>query len=209
MTDDPHADEPVLTRGPALSDTDAALVLVHGRGSTAEAIVRLADDLPTEGVTTLAPQADDDTWYPESFLAPMTANEPRRTSALRAVDRSLDRAAAAGVPPERVVLAGFSQGACVVADYAATEPRRYGGLGVLSGGLMGETLPEYAGDLDGTPVFLACSDEDEYIPEPRVHDSARAFEALGADVRVHIDEGGPHAITDAARTGVAALLDGV
>jgi len=209
VTDDPHADQPVLTRGPTLAAADAALVLVHGRGSTAEAIVGLADDLPTEGVAVLAPQAEADTWYPESFLAPLAANEPRRTSALRAVDRCLDRAGAAGVPAERVVLAGFSQGACVAADYVATEPRRYGGLGVLSGGLMGETLPEYAGDLDGTPVFLACSDEDEYIPEVRVHDSARAFEALGADVRVHVDEGGPHAVTDAARAGVAALLDGV
>lgn len=206
--DDPHADGPVVIRGPALADADAALVLVHGRGSTAEAIVGLADDLPTEGAAVLAPQAADDTWYPESFLAPLAANEPRWTSAPHAVDRCLDRAAAAGVPAERVVLAGFSQGACVVADYAAAEPRRYGGLGILSGGLMGETLGAYAGDLAGTPVLLACSDEDQYVPEARVHDSARAFETPGASVRVHVDEGGPHAVTAAAREGVAALLDG-
>ena len=204
---DPHRNQPLLTRGAALADATRALVLVHGRGASAEAIAALADDLPTDGVAVLAPQAGDDTWYPGSFLAPVAENEPRRTAALEAVGRALERATTAGVPADRVVIAGFSQGACVAADLAARAPRRYGGLAVLSGGLMGETLGEYDGSLDGTPVLFACSDEDPYIPEDRVRDSAAAFERLGGDVTVQIDAGGPHAITDEAIAWVAARLD--
>lgn len=208
MPDDPHADRSALLRGAALDDARAAAVLVHGRDASAEAIAALADDLPTDRVAVLAPRAADDTWYPGSFLDARTANEPRRSSALGAVDAAVDRAAA-GVPVHRVVLAGFSQGACVAAEYVATRPRRYGGLAALSGGLMGETLDGYAGDLDGTPVYLACSDADPYVPEARVHDSAAVFERMGADVAVDVDEGGPHAVTDAARERLAAMVERV
>jgi phospholipase/carboxylesterase len=207
VTDDPHGDQPLVTRGASLDGADAALVLVHGRGSNAESIAALADDLPTEGVAVLAPQAADDSWYPESFTAPVAANEPGRTSALRAVDRTVARATDAGVAVDRVVLVGFSQGACVAAEYVARTPRRYGGLAVLAGGLVGETLADdYAGDLDGTPVFLGCSDDDPWIPEARVHDSAAVFEALGADVTVDIYPDAPHAVLDDERERVAAML---
>jgi phospholipase/carboxylesterase len=205
MTDDPHADQPVVARGATLDDADAAVVLVHGRGSNAESIAELADDLPA-AVAVLAPQAEGDTWYPASFTAPVVENEPRRTSALRAVDRTVRRATDAGVSLDRVLLAGFSQGACVAAEYVARTPRRYGGLVVLAGGLMGETLADdYAGDLDGTPVFLGCSDDDQWIPEARVHDSAAVFETLGAEVTVEIYPDAPHAILDDERDRLAAM----
>lgn len=204
--DDPHADTHLVTAGAPLSVAEAALVCVHGRGATAEGIVNLVDDLYRHGVALLAPQADRSTWYPNSFVDPVETNEPRRSSALRAVDRTVERVVAAGVPRERVLLLGFSQGACVAADYVARTPTRYGGLAVLSGGLIGERLPDdYAGDLDRTPVFFGCSEGDPYIPETRVHDSAAVFESLNADVTVRIYDGDDHRVND----DEMARLDGM
>jgi phospholipase/carboxylesterase len=197
MTDDPHADGELVTAGAPLSAAEAALVCVHGRGSSAERIVSALGDLARPGVALLAPQADRDTWYPNGFMDPVETNEPRRTSALRAVDRTVTHATASGTPRGRVLLVGFSQGACVACDYVARTPARYGGLAALSGGLIGERLPDdYAGDLERTPVFFGCSEGDSWIPEERVHDSAAVFEALNADVTTRIYDGDDHRIND-------------
>lgn len=197
MTEDPHADGELVTAGAPLSAAEAALVCVHGRGSTAEGIVNLVDDLYRHGVALLAPQADRNTWYPNGFMDPVETNEPRRTSALHAVDRTVERVVESGVPRERVLLLGFSQGACIACDYVARNPARYGGLAALSGGLIGETLPDdYAGDLERTPVFFGCSEGDSWIPEERIHDSAAVFEALNADVTTRIYDGDAHQIND-------------
>jgi phospholipase/carboxylesterase len=186
-----------VTAGAPLSAAEAVLVCVHGRGSSAERIVDLVDDLSRPGVALLAPQADRNTWYPNSFVDPIETNEPRRTSALHAVDRTVTRATESGIPRERILLLGFSQGACVACDYVARTPARYGGLGVLSGGLIGETLPDdYAGDLERTPVFFGCSEGDPWIPEERVHESAAVFEDLNADVTARIYDGDDHLIND-------------
>lgn len=196
-SDDPHADQDLVTAGAPLSVAEAALVCVHGRGSSAETIVNVVDDLYRHGLAILAPQADRSTWYPNSFVDPVETNEPRLTSALRAVDRTVARAVDAGLARERTLLLGFSQGACVAADYVARNPTRYGGLGVLSGGLVGETLADdYAGDLDRTPVFLGCSEGDPWIPEDRVHDSAAVFASLNADVTTRIYDGDDHLVND-------------
>jgi phospholipase/carboxylesterase len=195
--DDPHGNGDLVTAGAPLSAAEAAVVAVHGRGATAEGIVNLVDDCYRHGVAFLAPQADRSTWYPNSFVDPVETNEPRRRSALRAVDRTVERAVEAGLSRERVLLLGFSQGACIAADYVARNPTRYGGLAVLSGGLIGERLPDdYAGDLERTPVFLGCSEGDPYIPEARVHDSAAVFADLNADVTVRIYDGDDHRVTD-------------
>lgn len=195
MTDDPHAGGGLVTAGTSLSTAEAALVCVHGRGSSAESIVTAVDDLARSGVGLLAPQADQDTWYPNGFMDPVETNEPRRTSALRAVDRAVTRVTESGVPRERVLLLGFSQGACIACDYAARNPTRYGGLAALSGGLIGERLPDdYAGDLEDTPVFFGCSEGDSWIPEERVHESAAVFEGLNADVTTRIYDGDDHRI---------------
>lgn len=206
--DDPHADQPIVTAGAPLSAAEAALVCVHGRGSSAETIAAVVEDLVCPGLALLAPQADQSTWYPNRFVDPVETNEPRLTSALRAVDRTLDRAIAAGVARERTVLLGFSQGACVAADYVARTPARYGGLGVLSGGLVGEELADdYAGDLDRTPVFLGCSEGDPYIPEARVHDSAAVFESMNADVTTRIYDGDDHLVTDDELARLDTIVD--
>jgi phospholipase/carboxylesterase len=208
--DGPHQGRELVTAGTPLSDATAALVLLHGRGSSAERILETAEPFRRDGLALLAPQAADNSWYPESFLEPVERNEPGRSSSLRAVADAVAVAAGAGtgVPAERVLLLGFSQGACVAAEFVARRPARYGGLAVLSGGLMGETVDpaDYRGDLEGTPVFLGCSDDDRYIPERRVHDSAAAFRRLNADVTERIYEGMGHRISDDEREHVSRMV---
>jgi len=151
--DDPHADEELVTAGVDVESADAAVVLVHGRGATARSIVELGQAVAGDGdVALIAPQAAANTWYPNSFLAPVAENEPGRSSGLRAVGRAVETATEAGIPTERVLVAGFSQGACLASEFVARNPTRYGGLAVFSGGLIGETvavddyLPDATGD---------------------------------------------------------------
>jgi phospholipase/carboxylesterase len=187
-----------VTAGAPLEAAEAAVVLVHGRGATAESIVQLADEFYHHGVALLAPQAARNTWYPNSFLAPVEANEPGRSSGLQAIDDAIETANDAGIPTERVMLLGFSQGACLASEYVARNPRRYGGLAVLSGGVIGPegTEMDYEGDLAGTPVFLGCSDVDPHVPEERVHETAEVFEAMAAEVTTRIYEGMGHGVNE-------------
>ncbi|WP_254762661.1 alpha/beta hydrolase [Natrinema marinum] len=195
--DGPHQGQQLVTGGTDLEDAEAALVLTHGRGATARGMIQMADEFHREGVAFLAPQAARQTWYPNSFLAPVERNEPGRSSGLRAITDAIERANAAGIPAERVILVGFSQGGCLASEYIARNPRRYGGLAALSGGLIGEELDdEYPGDLEATPVFLGCSDVDPHIPEERVHDTAAVFESMHADVTKRLYEGMGHGINE-------------
>ena len=212
--DDPHGDEPLVTAGTPLDDADAALVLVHGRGATARSVIDLGEQLAGDrDVALLAPAAAGNTWYPNSFLAPVADNEPGRTSGLRAVDRAVD----AGISRERVLVGGFSQGACLASEFVARNPTRYGGLAVFSGGLIGETVAvdDYLADGDaadaeeslaGTPAFVGCSDVDPHIPEERVHETTAVLEALGADVDERIYEGMGHGINDDEVAAVSELV---
>jgi len=192
----PHQDQPLVTAGAPLDVAEAALILVHGRGATAQSIVQMADEFHQHGVAYLAPQAARNTWYPNAFTAPVKSNEPGRSSGLQAIDDAVAEATNAGIPPEQVMVLGFSQGACLASEYVARNPRRYGGLAVLGGGLIGETVDsgDYEGDLEGTPVFLGCSDVDPHIPEERVHESAAIFEQLNGDVTKRLYEGMGHGI---------------
>ena len=210
-TDGPHQEQPLLEAGTSLETARAALVLVHGRGASARSILGMGREVHQEGLALLAPQAAESVWYPESFLAPIAANEPGRTSGLRAIETALERARDAGIPPERTVLGGFSQGACLVSEYVATRPERYGGLAALSGGLLGETVdPEnYDGDLAGTPVFLGCSDVDPHIPAERVHETAAVFEALGGDVDTRLYEGMGHTVNREELAALGELVTGI
>jgi phospholipase/carboxylesterase len=194
--DGPHQGQQLVTAGTPLEDAEAAAVLVHGRGATAGSIVQMGGEFHGEGLALLAPQAARNTWYPNSFMRPVETNEPGRTSGLRAVADAVDRATDAGIPTEKVLLLGFSQGACLASEYVARNPRRYGGLVVLSGGLIGETVDasEFDGDLEGTPVFVGCSDVDPHIPVERVHTTTDVFERLGADVEERIYEGMGHGV---------------
>ncbi|SMO56955.1 alpha/beta hydrolase [Halorubrum cibi] len=224
--DDPHGDEELVAAGTPVAEADAAVVLVHGRGATARSIVGFGEEVssPNGSVALLAPQAAANTWYPNSFLAPVEENEPGRSSGLRAVAGAVETATDAGVPPERVLVAGFSQGACLASEFVARTPREYGGLAALSGGLIGESIDvddyvagaadpdgesDAAGSTDalaGTPAFLGCSDVDPHIPEERVHETAEVLEALGADVEIRIYEGMGHGINADETEYVSAMV---
>lgn len=209
---DPHADGPLVTAGAPVEATEVAVVLLHGRGATAEGIVRLAEPLYRHGVTFYAPGAARSRWYPYSFLAPVERNEPHFSSALRRVEAVVETAAGV-VPAERVVVGGFSQGACLAAEFAVRRPRRYGGVFALGGGLLGSAdrlaeLPrEGSGSLAGTPVFLGCGDADEYVPTERVHRTAAVLRALDGDATERVYEGLAHEVNDDEFRVVGERLD--
>jgi phospholipase/carboxylesterase len=192
----PHQDQQLVTGGTDLADATAALVLAHGRGATARSIAQTGLEFHHEGVAILAPQAARNTWYPNPFTAPVEQNEPGRTSGLQAIGDAIETATDAEIPTERVVVGGFSQGACLASEYVARNPTRYGGLVALSGGLIGESIDrdDYAGDLGRTPAFFGCSDVDPHIPAERVHESAAVLEDLNAAVEKRLYEGMGHGI---------------
>jgi predicted esterase len=173
----PHQTQRVFHAGQPLDRAAAAMVLLHGRGGTAQAILSLAEELAHPGFAYLAPQAGGNSWYPLSFLAPIERNEPHLSSALAALSAVLETLVEAGIPPERTVLLGFSQGVCLTLEFAARQARRFGGVVGLSGGLIGPpgTPRDDPGSLAGTPVFLGCSDPDPHIPKERVVKSAEAL----------------------------------
>jgi phospholipase/carboxylesterase len=209
--DDPHGTQPLRTSGVDVRSARAAVVMVHGRGASAESILTLASALRTTDVAFVAPQAAGGTWYPYSFLSPMPLNEPGITSGMQAVARAVAHLEAHGMPPERTVLLGFSQGACLASEFAARHARRYGGIVALSGGLIGPdgTPRDYAGSLDGTPAFLGCSDVDPHIPAARVHETARVLGQLGATVDMRLYPGMGHGVIDDEIQAVQQLLGAI
>jgi phospholipase/carboxylesterase len=202
------ADIRVLTSGAPLDRARAAVVLLHGRGGTAEDILSLADALEAPDLAWVAPQAPGHTWYPLSFLAPIAQNEPALSRALATVGSVVGSIAQAGAPAERTVLMGFSQGGCLVLEYAARNARRYGAIVGLSAGLIGppDTPRDYRGSLAATPVFLGCSDVDGHIPLWRVQESTRVLLALGAEVTERIYPGMGHTINDDEIAHVRRML---
>jgi predicted esterase len=187
------------------------MILIHGRGATAESILDLAAAVNRTGFAYLAPQAAGNTWYPNSFLAPIAGNEPGLSSGLAVIDDLLAHVAEAGLPPERTILLGFSQGACLTLEYVARHVRRYGGVAGLSGGLIGPdgTPRDYAGSLAGTPIFLGCSDVDFHIPKERVEESAAVQRRLGADVTMRLYPNIGHTINADELAAVRALMAGI
>jgi phospholipase/carboxylesterase len=184
----PHRGQPVLLAGEPLQQARAALLLLHGRGADAEDILELAQELQQPGYIFLAPRAAHQSWYPNRFLAPLESNEPHLSSALALVETLLTQLAAAGIPAERTLLLGFSQGACLALEFVARNARRYAGVAGLSGGLIGPdaTARDDTGSLAGTPVFLGCSTEDPHIPRQRVLESAGVLRRLGAVVTTRL-----------------------
>jgi len=201
-------DPRILEGGAPLSEASAVMILLHGRGASAQGMLRLADEFDVPDVAYLAPQAPGRSWYPESFMTAIAENEPELSEALDVVDRLVERAEEAGFTTERTLLLGFSQGACLATEYAARHAIRYGGIVGLSGGLIGpeDTTFEYEGSLDGTPVFLGCSDQDPYIPLERVEETATVLRQLGAQVTKRIYEGMGHTTNDDELNHVRQLL---
>jgi predicted esterase len=197
MTDnDPHHGQAVLHAGASLEAAQAAMIMLHGRGATAEDILTLVSEFRQPNFAYLAPQAAGYQWYPYRFIEPVERNEPHLSSALKLVDEIVNGVVAAGIPKTGIILLGFSQGACLALEYAARNPQSYGGVAGLSGGLIGDVLREYNGSMDGTPVFLGCSDKDFHIPKERVIESAVVFRGLGADVTERLYPNLGHTVND-------------
>lgn len=180
----PHQGQPIRLAGEPVSRARAALLMVHGRGATAEDILSLTNEFDQPGFAYLAPQAAENTWYPNRFLVPPAENEPWLSSALSFLDDVLAEVINAGIPAERILLLGFSQGACLALEYAARNARRYGGIAGLSGALIGpaDTPREAPGSLTGTPVFLGCSDDDPHVPKEYINQTAIVLSRLGGEV---------------------------
>lgn len=187
------------------------MVLLHGRGGTADGILDLAQALNAPGVAFFAPQASGNTWYPNRFTAPIASNEPGISSAMAMIADLLRAIVESGIPNERVVLLGFSQGGCLALEYAARHARRYGGIVGLSAGLIGPdgTPRDYAGSFDGTPAFLGCSDVDSHIPLARVSESADVLRRVGAQVDVRIYPGMGHTVNADELDAVRTMLSNV
>jgi predicted esterase len=184
----PHQDQSLLAVGESFENASAAMIMIHGRGATAENILLLSDELNQPGFIYLAPQAANYTWYPYSFMAPIQDNEPGISSGLQVIANIFQNLETKGIPAEKTILLGFSQGACLATEYAARNAKRYGGIMGLSGGLIGpDGIPrDYSGSLNGTPVFLGCSDIDPHIPKERVDATAEIFKKLNGEVTLQL-----------------------
>ena len=184
MVHGPHHGQPICMAGEPLESARAAMLMVHGRGARAEDILTLAEQLGQTKFAYIAPQAAENTWYPNRFLVPLADNEPWLSSALAFVGDVFSQIVNAGIPAERVILLGFSQGACLTLEFAARNARRYGGVVGLSGALIGpdETPRNYKGSLEQTSVFLGCSDVDFHVPKERVQHAAGVLRNLGGNV---------------------------
>jgi phospholipase/carboxylesterase len=196
LASDPHREQPLLTLGAKLPEAAAAVILLHGRGASAEDILGLATEMYDERYAYLAPQAAGHSWYPYSFLAPIKENEPWLSSALAKVGATIQSAVAAGIARERIFICGFSQGACLSTEFAARHPARYGGVIAFTGGLIGPPDADlhHAGDLAGTPALFSSGDPDPHVPWSRVLASAKEFTAMGAEVHVQRYPGRPHTV---------------
>ena len=198
-----HEAQEVVTAGRALDEADAAIIVVHGRGATARSIVPLAQALQLE-LAVLAPQAASlgtfPQWYPQRFTAPKAQNEPYLTSALATLAQLVQTVQDAGIAKDRLILSGFSQGACLTSEFAAQNPARYGGLLIFSGGLIGTgpsvSAEMYETSLEGTPVFIGCSDRDPHIPLERVRETTQILTALGAAVTEQIYPNMAHTVNE-------------
>ena len=208
MTTDIHKGQPVISAGAQASDSNRLVILLHGRGSNAQAMLPLAESLSMDGVRFVIPQAALDRWYPQSAFGPIEANEPDLSSALRAIDSLVEEAHQNGYTDEQIVFGGFSQGACLASEYVARNARKYAGLFMLSGALIGPpgTPRDYPGSLESMPVFIGCSDVDPWVAHDFVKDTARVFDKLGAKVDFRTYSGMAHTINQDEIDSVRAML---
>ena len=195
-TTNPHLEQPVLSLGAPFKDAQQVMILLHGRGASAESILSLAAEFDAPETHFLAPQAHQYRWYPYSFLSPLERNEPDLSHAIERVDTLVNRLLQSGKRLDQIILAGFSQGACLASEYVIRNPRRYAGLIVLSGGWIGPQTMQRSSNanLEGMPVFIGCSDIDQHIPLSRVEETASLFESMHADVRLSIYSGMGHIV---------------
>jgi phospholipase/carboxylesterase len=206
----PHQGMLVVRAGEPLDKARAAMILLHGRGASAEDIMTVAAELTQPGFAYLAPQAAGNAWYPNPFTAPLETNEPYLSSALEIVETLLAMVERT-IPAQRVILLGFSQGACLTLEFAARHARRYGGVVGLSGGLIGPdgTPRDYPGAFEGTPAFLGCSDVDPHIRADRVLEAGGVFERMGAQVTVRLYPGMGHTVSQDEIDSVREIVEAI
>jgi phospholipase/carboxylesterase len=193
-----HEKKTIVT-GVDLRHAKKAIILVHGRGSSAADIISLADHLQIDDYAILAPEATNHSWYPYSFLSPVAQNEPWLSSALSTLEQLVEDITSYGILPEKIYFAGFSQGACLLLEFVSRNAIRWGGVVAFSGGLIGEDIDRanYTGDFQCTPILIAGSDPDAHVPIQRVHDSAVAIRDMKARVTEKIFLGTGHTINQA------------
>jgi predicted esterase len=208
---DPHRGQPVQSSGAPIEQSDGVALLVHGRGATPEDILLLGRAFQRPNFAYLAPAAAGQTWYPHSFLTEIAQNEPYLSSALALLDALVADLHERGIDRKRLVLIGFSQGACLCSEFAVRHADRYGGLIAFSGGLIGPpgTHWDYPGAFDGMPAFFGCSDVDPHIPAERVGESASVFRRMGADVTMRLYRGMGHTVNNDEMDEARRVLDAV
>lgn len=187
----------IITAGKPLAEAKKALIMIHGRGGSAEDILSLAAHLEVKDFALLAPQATNNSWYPLSFLARPADNEPWLSSALATIAATAADIEKAGIPKENTYFVGFSQGACLTLEFAARNATRYGGIAAFTGGLIGDKIyPEnYKGDFAGTPVFIGTSNPDPHVPVERVYASSNILQQMNAAVTEKVYNNMGHTIT--------------
>jgi phospholipase/carboxylesterase len=187
----------IITTGTPLVQAKGVLVMLHGRGGTAQNIISLAGQFDLNDFAIVAPQATNNSWYPYSFMEPVANNQPAFDSALAVIGNAVAEIIAAGIAPANIYFAGFSQGACLTLEYIARNAQRYGGAVAFTGGLIGQQLimANYKGDFNGMPILISTGDPDPHVPLSRVEESAAILKSLGADITVKVYNGRPHTIT--------------
>lgn len=200
----------VVTAGPDLQQSDKALVLIHGRGATAQSILSLANHLAIPEFSLFAPQALNNSWYPYSFMAPVLENKPALDLALSLLNETVTYILTSGVKAENIYLLGFSQGACLTSEYATRHACRYGGLILFTGGLIGDKIDKsnYSGNYNNTPVLLTTGDPDPHVPVTRVHETRNILIEMGAKVTLKIYPGRTHTILPEEIELARKLLNG-
>jgi len=207
---EPHANQPVVYAGAPIAHADALLIMVHGRNAAPKNILELIDRFDRPRIACAAPAAAGGTWYPNGFMTPREGNEPGLSSALEMLNTLVESCIAHGLPAHRIVLLGFSQGACLTSEFVLRHPRRYGGAVLFSGGLIGPpgtSWDDATGHYDAMPVFLGCSDIDGHIPRERVLDTAAVFRRLGASVTCTLYPGMGHLVNDDEIRELQHILD--
>lgn len=186
----------IKSRGLPLHQARKAIVMVHGRGATAESIMSLSSHLNLTDYAILAPQANGNSWYPYGFMASDQGNANALEQSLKTLEATHEKINSGGIPDENIVWLGFSQGACLSLEFAARNARRWGGVVAFTGGLIGESLEpkKYSGDFQHTPIFIGSSERDFHVPVSRINDSADQLRDLGADVAVKLYEDPDHTV---------------
>ena len=181
----PHQSQHLYQRGANVKEAKSAMIMIHGRGASPESILSLTNEIKhRKEITFYAPEAHGFTWYPYSFLAPLEKNQPELNSAIQSIYNAITVAENAGFSKDKIFILGFSQGACLAAEYVARHPDKYAGIFIFSGGLIGHRINEdsYTGNLQKTPIFIGCSDVDTHIPLQRIHKTDSILSSVNGDV---------------------------